>query len=83
MDNQDSVPDMSNACFNGDRPACEGDHEVAEVFCKKCGKQVPDPSSFCSTNSLGEFITTGYCQICQDFEARKNRLLRNIAHGRR
>lgn len=46
----------------------ESEYEEVEMFCQKCGKKIPSPSSFRTPESLREYMTTGKCQECQDKE---------------
>lgn len=67
----EQVPDHSNDNFNGDRPSREGGYEVVDMYCVKCRRRVPSPSSFRTPESLRRYMATGICQVCQDLDDRK------------
>ncbi len=49
-------------------PYEEGDYEseVVKMYCQRCGKEVPSPSSFRTPEDMRNFMITGLCQVCQD-----------------
>jgi hypothetical protein len=44
------------------------DYEVVQMFCQKCGKEVPSPRSFRTSEALRDYMVTGKCQDCQDLD---------------
>ncbi len=40
--------------------------EVVKMYCQRCGKEVPSPSSFRTPENMRAFMISGFCQICQD-----------------
>jgi hypothetical protein len=52
--------------------ATEPGGEVVEMYCQRCGKKVPSPSSFRTPENMRIFMITGLCQECQDIVSRPN-----------
>ncbi len=52
----------------GSQAQTEPSGEIVKMYCQKCGKEVPKPSSFRTPESLRLYMITGLCQDCQDKE---------------
>ena len=48
----------------GGNPGSEG--EIVKMYCQRCGKEVPSPSSFRTPEGMRSFMISGLCQVCQD-----------------
>lgn len=51
--------------------------EEVQMFCMRCGKEVPKPSEFRSPESLRTYMITGMCQACQDREKQEKYFKKN------